>query len=508
LSKKEVRETRCLVAVFMLTKTPFLTGFPTLLFGKAKRSAQELLKLQRKQLHENSVSEISAQFSGEITPELIQRHALTERSRVYSHAVTFWAFLTQVFSEDASCGKAVARVQQWCRQLKLPAPSANTASFVEARQRLPETMLQGIHHDLLSQFARHGSNTDLWRGHVVKAVDGTSAQMPDTPRNQAKYPQPSGQAPGCGFPVVQLIGVINLNNGAWEEFVESDLRVHEHRGFELLYRCVGENEILINDRAYTSYELIARLQEQKSHLIGRHHQSRKLDFRKGKKLGPNERLQRWTKPGRQSSGSCLSKEKWEQLPEEMEVRIIRVKGPDRTGKPTTKYLVTTLLDPIQYPVEEIGSLYFHRWEIELRFRDIKTTMGMELLRTKSPEMIRKEIMMHMIAYNALRLLMFKAGKKHGRNHRRLSFKGALQALFGSISGFAGVWKKPVIRKRERDNLLRRIAERVVPERPGRNEPRKLKRRPKPFGWMQQPRHEYPEHFQTDDHPIKILDAVA
>ena len=180
----------------MLTKTPFLTGFPTLLFGKAKRSAQELLKLQRKQLHENSVSEISAQFSGEITPELIQRHALTERSRVYSHAVTFWAFLTQVFSEDASCGKAVARVQQWCRQLKLPAPSANTASFVEARQRLPETMLQGIHHDLLSQFARHGSNTDLWRGHVVKAVDGTSAQMPDTPRNQAKYPQPSGQAPG------------------------------------------------------------------------------------------------------------------------------------------------------------------------------------------------------------------------------------------------------------------------------------------------------------------------
>ena len=170
--------------------------------------------------------------------------------------------------------------------------------------------------------------------------------------------------------------------------------------------------------------------------------------------------------------------------------------------------MTTLLDPIQYPVEEIGSLYFHRWEIELRFRDIKTTMGMELLRTKSPEMIRKEIMMHMIAYNALRLLMFKAGKKHGRNHRRLSFKGALQALFGSISGFAGVWKKPVIRKRERDNLLRRIAERVVPERPGRNEPRKLKRRPKPFGWMQQPRHEYPEHFQTDDHPIKILDAVA
>ena len=122
-------------------------------------------------------------------------------------------------------------------------------------------------------------------------------------------------------------------------------------------------------------------------------------------------------------------------------------------------------------------------------------------------MIRKEIMMHMIAYNALRLLMFKAGKQHARNHRRLSFKGALQALFSSMSGFVGVWKKPLIRQRERDNLLRRIAERVVPERPGRNEPRKLKRRPKSYGWMQKPRHEYDEHFHNDENPIKILDAA-
>ncbi|MGK0189720.1 MAG: hypothetical protein ACI9R3_005537 [Verrucomicrobiales bacterium] len=462
----------------MQAKTPFLNRFPTRLFGKAKRSAQEVLKQQRKQLHENNVSEISAQFSGEITPELIQRHSSTKRTRIYSHAVTFWAFFTQVFSEDASCAKAVARVQQWCRQLKLPAPSANTTSFVDARQRLPEAMLQGIHQGLLSKFARHGSNDDLWRGHVIKAVDATSAQMPDTARNQAKYPQPSRQAAGCGFPVVQLIGVINLINGAWEEFVESDLRVHEHRGFELLYRYIAENEILAADRAYTSYELIARLMAQKSHLIGRHHPTRKLDFRKGKKLGPNERLQKWTKPAVQPRGSCLSKEPWEQLPEEIEVRIIRVKGPDRTGKTTTKYLVTTLLDPVQYPAEEIGSLYCHRWEIELRFRDIKTTMRMEMLRTKSPEMIRKEIMMHMIAYNALRLLMLKAGKQHGRNYRRVSFKGALQVIFSSIGGFVGVWKKPLIRQRERDNLLRRIAERVVPDRPGRNEPRKLKRRTK------------------------------
>ncbi len=491
----------------MLTKTPFLTGFPTLLFGTAKRSAQALLRQRRKELHESSVGEISAQFAEEIRPELIARHDSSKRSRVYSQSVTFWAFLTQVFSEDASCARAVARVQQWCRQLNLPVPSANTASFVEARQRLPETMLRGVHRELLGEFARHGSGEDLWRGHVVKAVDATSAQMPDTARNQAKYPQPSSQAPGCGFPVVQLIGLINLNNGAWEEFIESDLGIHEHRGFEQLYACIGVNEILVQDRAYTSYEMITRMQAQGSHVIGRHHQARRLDFRKGKKLGPDERLQTWTKPARQPSGSNLSRRQWKKLPEEIEVRIIRVKGPDRTGKTTTKYLVSTLLDPIKYPAEEIGSLYYHRWEIELRFRDIKTTMRMELLRTQSPEMIRKEIMMHMIACNALRLLMLKAGKAHGRNHRRLSFKGALQVLFSSMGAFAELWKRPSLRKRERNNFLLRIAERVVPERPGRNEPRKLKRRPKSYGWMQQPRHEYAEHFQTDDYPIRILDAT-
>lgn len=492
----------------MLTITPFLTGFPTLLFGRAKRSAQAILKRQRKELHENSVGEISAQFAEEIPPELVQKHDSTERIRTYSHAVTFWAFLTQIFSEDASCAKAVARVQQWCRQLGLPVPSPNTTSFVEARQRLPEEMLQGIHHDLRSQFSRHRSDSDLWRGHVVKAVDGTSAQMPDTPENQAAYPQPSGQAPGCGFPVVQLVGVINLINGAWEQFVESNLKVHEHRAFDLLFSYIAKNEILVADRAYTSYELIARLQGQESHLIGRHHQARKLDFRKGKKIGPNDRLQTWSKPIKQPSGSSLSKDEWEQLPEQMEIRIVRVKGPNRKGKSTTKYLVTTLLDPDRYPAEEIGSLYFHRWEIELRIRDIKTTMGMEMLRTRSPEMIRKEIMMHMIAYNALRLLMLKAGRKHGQNPRRLSFKGSLQVLLTSVTGFTGVWKKPGIRRRERANLLWKFAERIIPDRPGRNEPRKLKRRPKSYGWLQEPRHDYAEHFRTDNVPMKILDLIA
>jgi hypothetical protein len=422
--------------------------------------------------------------------------------------VTFWGFLTQVLSEDASCAKAVARIQQWCRQLKLPVPSANTTSFVEARQRLPESMLEGIHQEVYDELERHSSKEDRWRGHVVKAVDATSAQMPDTEANQAEYSQPSGQAPGCGFPVVQLIGLLNLIHGGWEEFVESDLKVHEHRGFNLLFPYIGESEVLVNDRAYTSYETTARLLQQGSHLIGRCHQRRKLDFRKGRWLGPDERLQTWEKPVSQPAGSNLSKEQWDRLPGKIEVRIIRVKGPGRDGKQTTIYIATTLLDPVKYPVDEVASLFFHRWEIEVRFRDIKTTMGMEMLRTKSPDMIRKEIMMHMIAYNALRLLMLKAGKTHGMNFRRLSFKGTLQVLHSSMSGFAGVWKKRWFRRQEKANLLERIAERPVPDRPGRNEPRKVKRRPKQHGLLQKPRRQHREHFRTDDYPTKILDTPA
>ena len=161
-----------------------------------------------------------------------------------------------------------------------------------------------------------------------------------------------------------------------------------------------------------------------------------------------------------------------------------------------------------YPAEEVASLYFHRWEIEVRFRDIKTTLGMEMLRTKSPEMIRKEILMHMIVYNLMRLLMLKAGIAHHINHRRLSFRGTQQVLHACRSNFRGLGRRPVLRNRQVSNMWERIAERFVVERPGRNEPRRVKRRPKCTRWLQKPRHEYFEHFRSENPPLKILDTRA
>ncbi len=492
----------------MRTKTPFLTGFSTRLFGSSKRSAQAVLERQRRSLYRDSLGGVCLQFAGEIPPDLVSDCAQSPRRRLYSHEVTFWAFLSQVLGEDGSCAKAVSEVQQWYRQRGLAAPSANTASYVEARQRLPEEMLRKIHRHLFAQLERHSTAAIRWRGHRVKAIDGTSAQMPDSPRNQTKYPQPSSQDPGCGFPVVQLVGLLDLNHGGWEDFVESDLDASETEGFDQLFGCIESGDILVGDRAYVSFEAVARLQQSEAHFVGRNHQSRKLDFRKGKKLGPNERLQVWRKPHWQTPGSKVSPEEWASLPDQIAVRIIRVKAIGRDGKAVTRYIVTTLLDAQRYPAEEVASLYVHRWEIELRFRDIKTTMKMEMLRTKSPEMIRKEIMMHMIVYNALRLLMLKSAELQGTNHRRLSFKGALQVLGSTRGNFTHVGSKPRVLRRERSELMRRIAERVVPDRPGRNEPRNVKRRPKCSRWLQVPRNQHPEHFCYDDPPEKILDALA
>ena len=173
----------------MRSKTPFLTGFSTRLFGSSKRSAQAVLERRRRSLYRDSLGGLCHQFAEEIPPELVAACAETSRHRLYSQEVTFWAFLSQVLGEDGSCAKAVSEVQQWYRQRGLAAPSANTASYVEARQRLPEKMLCKIHRHLFAQLERHSTATIRWRGHRVKAIDGTSAQMPDSARNQTKYPQ-------------------------------------------------------------------------------------------------------------------------------------------------------------------------------------------------------------------------------------------------------------------------------------------------------------------------------
>ncbi len=492
----------------MKQKTPFLTGFPTQLYGRAARKNQDILAGKRHALREGIMLDIAQQLRDEIDPEILEKHSVSKRVRDYPHPLMFWAFFAQVANEDSSCARAVTRVQAWAQGLGMKAPSSGTASFCEARKQLPLAMLQKVHSSLCLQLDSNLPQASLWRGLRVKAEDGTSAQMPDTESNREAYPYAAGVKPGCGFPIIRLGGLIDLGHGGLQDFAFSKFQTSELRGHDALETYLEEGDLFVGDRLYSSYEVIARLRMKKVHFTGRSHQARKVDFRKGSKLGPDDRLQTYLKPVKQPKGSRLSKEEWIALPDKMELRIIRSKGPNREGKQRVRYVVTTLLDPVKYPAEEVSSLYHHRWEIEVRFRDIKTTLGMDMLRTKSPDMIQKEILMHMIVYNLLRLLMLKSGQLHGVNHRRLSFKGALQVMEENRSNFGKVVNHPQLRAKEMTHFWAQIAERYVTERPGRNEPRRVKRRPKCTHWLQKPRHSYFEYFRSDTPQLKILDQAA
>lgn len=492
----------------MLTKTPFLPGLSTLLCGSAKRKNQDIVAAKYKGLAENGIGELSQQLSNELPAEFLQSLSETKRERVYTNVVTFWAFLGQVIAEDQSCRRAVSRVRQWFKRQKREVPSSDTKSYCSARYALPVEMLKSVHRHICDQLDRELPTDSLWRGFSVYAEDGTSAHMPDTEANQEKYPQPCTQDEGCGFPVIKLCGLINLGHGGLRDFTGSAIETSEQKGHDQLETYLTKGDLLIGDRLYSSFEIITRLKVKGIEYIGRHHHARKIDFRRGKKISKNQRIVSWSKPPIQQSSSCVSKEEWEALPASIEMRLIRTKGPDRNGKLRTLYVVTTLLDQIKYPAEEVSSLYAHRWEIEVRFRDIKTTMGMELLRTKAPEMVEKEILMYMIAYNLVRLLMLKAGNLYQVNHRRISFKAAIQILEEARTNFVDIADKPRLRAGEKDIMLGEIAEQIVPERPGRSEPRHKKRRFKPYGWIQRPRHQYFSHFKYDNPPAKVLDQCA
>lgn len=371
----------------MNNKTPFLTGFSTSFFGRAKRCMHAILSSRRTALCDGAALDVQQQLRDEIDPVLLEQHSTTQRVRGYPEVLTFWSFLCQTLDGDASCARAVSRVQVWARERQLAVPSAGTSSYCVARAGLPLAMLQVVNNSRLAQLEANLPSDNLWRGHRVRAEVAASAQMPDSEKNRAAYPYPGGQAEGCGFPMIALRGLIDLSHGGLRDFSAFSVRTGELRGHDQLEGYLESGDILVADRLYSSYELIARLRQGGVHFVGRSHQARKLDFRRGRKLGPDERVQTYRKPRTQPKGSPLDKEQWEALPEELELRIIRSHGPDRQGTKRTRYVVTTLLDPRRYPALEVSSLYLHRWEIELRFRDIKTTLGMEMLRTKSPEMI-------------------------------------------------------------------------------------------------------------------------
>ena len=468
-----------------------------ILCGKPPKSALARLNEKMCDLKQSSLSELSDLF-GRLVPS---KHLLPKsekdnsRQRIYSQNVTFWAFLSQMLSPMASCLGAVRKVQSYCSLRGLALPSSSTAGYCIARKRLKREDLLDIHGAVADSIQSQSNGANLWKGREVKVVDGTSISMPDTPENQERFYQPSGQKPGCGFPAVSIVACFSLTSGALLRWVESALKSHESRVFKKMIGFFNPGEVALGDRGFCSYTNIALLAEKGVDAVMRLHQARRPDYRSGKRLGKYDRIVTWLRP-RKATG--MSEKELSALPDSLELRMVRVYVEVKGFRTRRLDIVTTLLDPVDFSKDDLAELYYRRWSVELYFRHIKTTMKMEALRGRTPEMVRKEIAMFAIAYNMLRSLMQEAAAIEGTDLNRVSFKSAADTLRQYQSALNATRDKPRIQKRIIGDMLRIIGLETVPLRMNRSEPRAMKKRPKGYQYLTKPRHVFKESKSRKD----------
>ncbi len=474
----------------MRNTTPFFAGFHRILFGRAQRSTQQQLRAQTQALEQASLCQLGKVCAPWVPARLLKptERGAHSRQRLFPQGLTFWAFLSQVLSPQSSCRETVRKVQAWYAARRLPRPGSSTAAYCNARARLSRDTLLSIHRHTADESQRRLVSEQLWHGRHVKVIDGTGVSMPDTPDNQRAFQQPSNQKKGCGFPVAKLVGCFCLASGALLHWAEGTKHVHERKLFRKFFAFFRPDDIVLTDRGFCSYTDIALLQRAGVDTVMRLHQARPSDLRKGKQLGPNDRLVTWQKPKQRPRGCTLRD--WRRVPDSLTLRLVYVSVDVKGWRTKSLVVVTTLTDPVAYPPADIAKLYLRRWAVELFFRDIKMTLGMDILRCQTPDMVRKEIVMHAIAYNLIRGLMQQAAALYHVPIERLSFKGSVDTLRQWTQTLNAASDKPREQVRLFNQLLQILAEDIVPFRPERTEPRVRKRRPKAYPLMTSPRHEY------------------
>ncbi|MFC4992623.1 IS4 family transposase [Rubritalea tangerina] len=466
-----------------MKKQTLLPNFPSTLFATAQRKIQADIRKFREQLSGQSLTGYSTLFQHILPPSFLQEIDTTQRQRAYGFIPVFWAWLGQIIEGNQSCTKSVSLIQSWYRSLKLPIPSSDTSAYCKRRQKLNPNSLQAIDQKIQNHLSRHIQECDLWREHELLSIDGTSIRLMDTVKNQLKYPQAAGQKKDCGFPVMGVVAVANHSHGGIVDTVKCQHQKHDARMAPQLLHTVKENDIMLGDRAFCTYEFTSRIvTERKGNFVMRLHQARhrKLDWRKGKKISSFERLVVWKKPKSQPPGSDLSREQWDVLPTQMTVRYIKMGYENRAGDKEMIVVVTSLLDPEKYPGEEVAALYAERWQIEVKFRDIKTTMGMEHFAVKSPEMAHLTLQMMLITHNLIRCIMQEAAYATGKPVHEMSFQGIRNVITSSHESFRNVAGKPILRKNHYEAFADNCTHHVLDIRPYRREPRAIKLRPKNY----------------------------
>ena len=419
--------------------------------------------------------------------ELLPEH----RERLYPPTETLSMFLAQALNEDRSCQKAVndAAIQRIASGLS--AGSTATRGYCKARQRLPLSMISELVRQTGELMNSQIPEQWRWQGRRVHLIDGTTVTMPDTEENQAVYPQQSAQKPGLGFPICRLVAVICLSSGA---VLNASIGRFKGKGSDeqsLLRHIIDTfkpGDLVLGDAFYGTYFLLASLRERGVDAAFEQLGARKrtTDFRKGKRLGSKDHLIELTKPKKKPG--WMSQDQYDSEPETLVIRELCING---------KVLITTLLSPKDVSKAEVKSLYKKRWQIEVDFRNIKTTMGMETLSCKTPEMSEKEIWIYFLAYNLIRLLMAQSALLADIAPRQLSFKHTLQLWLA--------WSQQgayIDHDINQELLFVLIAQKKIGNRSGRIEPRAVKRRPKPFSLLMKPRVEARAEIRQNGHPKK------
>ena len=435
---------------------------------------QQRTKIKSRARARATATKVVEYFNVLTSPEMLEtteRLMPEHRERLYPPTVALSMFMRQALDADHSCQNAV---NGWAAQRVadgLKPMSVRTGGYCKARQRLPLEMLSGLARETGRQLNALADPRWCWRERPVKLVDGTGISMPDTEENQARYPQPSTQAEGVGFPLARVVAVICLATGA---VIGAAIGPHRGKGnselglLRQLDTAFNAGDVMLGDALYCSYFVIAAMIAAGVDVLFEQNGARNTDFRRGQALGQRDHLVGWRKPARPD---WMTPAQYAGFPEHLTVREVKI------GR---QVLVTTMLNPRAVSKDDLSELYAGRWHVELDLRNLKTTMGMETLHCQTPQMNEKELWAYLLAYNVIRLLMAQAACNSGVDPRNLSFKHTVQLWVAwnnrgmSATADAGC-------------LFTLIAQSRAGHRPGRIEPRMRKRRPKPYPWLKESR---------------------
>ena len=408
---------------------------------------------------------------------------------IYSTAVMVWAFIGQVLRDgkEASCQAAVACVVSYCLQRQIASPTSDTGDYCKARAKLSEAALRDLAREIAAEVEEQADPSWLWKGWHAKLIDGFTFTMPDTEKNQAKFPQQKAQKPGVGLPIARAVAILSLATACVMDVAYgpySGKETGENALLRSMLGSLGEGDLAVMDRYYCSFMMIALLLGQGTQVCARKHHLRHSDFRRGKRLGKYDHLITWTRPKRPT---WMDEETYALIPETLVLRELRYNMVEPGRRTKTIDIITTLVDAEQYTKEDISELYGFRWSSELDIRSIKSNLNLSHVRCKSPEMVGREVWTTLLGYNLIRTTAAGAALLHNKQPRQISFTSTCQYVLSSWMLLSCKLLDSAQAIAHCELLLSQIATCEVGNRPGRLEPRVLKRRRHRYKLMQKPR---------------------